>query len=183
MIQAQGTASSVLSPPIDIAKMFVPSGWMGDGENNGSRYVQLIPKVCPKSRPGASSSLCIQVSYRPGAVGWAGVFWQYPANNWGKESGRSIRGATRLVFWAYGEKGGEIVEFKSGGINTSGAKYHDSYEASLGNVALTKDWKRYEIDLKGQNLSTAIGAFAWVATAASNPGGLTFYRLDAMSFE
>ena len=81
-----------------------------------------------------------------------------------------------------GQKGGEIVEFKSGGIAGGGKKHKDSYEVTLGSVALTKDWKQYEISRKGKDLSVVIGAFAWVATADANPGGLTFY-LDDMRFE
>jgi hypothetical protein len=170
-----------LPVPVDIGKMFVPSGWMGDGEK-GKNYVQVVVVSGEeKPRPGASGGVCTRVSYKPGPVGWAGVYWQHPADNWGDKPGLSIRGATKLVFWAAGKKGGEIVEFKSGGISAN-KSYKDSFEASLGSVALGRDWKQYQIDLKGQDLSSVIGAFAWVATGDSNPGGLAFY-LAEMRFE
>jgi len=184
--QSVGKAQSqaqilVLTPPIEIGRTFVPSGYMGDGEK-GKMYVEVKPVVGEKPRPGDEDSMCTKISYKPGAIGWAGVYWLYPANNWGDVPGRSIRGGTKLVFWAAGQKGGEIVEFKSGGVSAAGKKYRDSYEVSLGSTALTKDWKRYEIDLRNQKLSSVIGAFAWVATSDANPGGLTFY-LDSIRFE
>jgi hypothetical protein len=155
---------------------------MGDGEK-GEQYVQVRPVAGEKPRIGDDDGLCIKVSYlQSGAVGWAGVYWQYPPNNWGDWAGRAIRGASKVVFWASGQKGGEIVEFKSGGISAGGKKYRDTFEATLGSVVLSKDWKRYEISLKGKDLSNVIGAFAWVARKDANPGGLTFY-LDDMRFE
>jgi hypothetical protein len=161
--------------------MFIAAGFMGDGER-GKQYVQVRPVAGEKPRPGNVDGMCIKVSYQSGAIGWAGVYWDYPANNWGDQPGRAIRGVTKVVFWAAGQKGGEIVEFKSGGIAAGGKRYKDTYEVTLGSVALTKDWKQYEISLKGRDLSNVIGAFAWVATADANPGGLTFY-LDDMRFE
>lgn len=175
---AEGSAPGL---PMEIANTFVASGYMGDGEL-GKRYVQVRPVAGEKPRPGDNDNLCIKVSYQPGAVGWAGVYWLYPANNWGDQAGRNIRGSTKVTFWATGQRGGEVVEFKSGGVAAGGKKYKDSYDATLGNVALTKEWKRYEINLRGKDLSSVIGGFAWVATADANPGGLVFF-LDDIRFE
>lgn len=166
---------------LDIARTFIPSGFMGDGEK-GKDYVQVKPVTGEKRRPGDDDDMCIKISYQPGPVGWAGVYWLHPPNNWGDQPGRQMRGSTKLVFWAAGMKGGEIVEFKSGGISSPGKKYKDSFEATLGSIALTREWKRYEIDLRGKDLSSVIGGFAWVATGEANPGGLIFY-LDAMHLE
>ena len=177
--QVDDPSNGVLMAPFDVAKWFVPSGFMGDGER-GNSYVRVATVAAERPRPGSTVTRCIKVSYKPGAVGWAGVYWQRPENNWGEKPGATIRDATKLIFWAAGQKGGEIVEFKSGGI--SGNKYRDSFEASIGSVTLTKDWKSYEIRLKGHDLTSVVGAFAWVATATDNPGGLTFY-LDGLRFE
>jgi hypothetical protein len=108
------------------------------------------------------------------------VYWLSPADNWGKLPGRSIRGATRLTFWAAGSKGGEIVEFKAGGIRGQG--HDDSFEAGTGSVPLTREWQKFVIDLKGSKLTSVIGGFAWVATSTANPNGLTFY-LDNIRYE
>ena len=117
-------------------------------------------------------------------VGWAGVYWQHPADNWGEKPGATVRGATKLVFRAIGQRGGEIVEFKSGGISDRKYKYKDSYEVSTGRIALTREWKTYEIRLPNltNRTATILGAFAWVSTGADNPGGLTFY-LDGLRIE
>jgi len=72
------------------------------------------------------------------------------------------------------------VEFKAGGV--TGRHHEDSFEVGLGSVSLTADWRQYSISLQGASLANVIGGFAWVATSASNPGGVTFY-LDAIRYE
>ena len=90
----------------------------------------------------------------------------------------NLTGATKLVFWAKGEMGGErIEEFRVGGIGTS-SMYPDSDSASIGPVILTNEWKKYTIDLRGKDLSFISGGFAWVANVASNPHHCTFYLDD-----
>jgi len=122
--------------------------------------------------------LVVRVTYAPGDSGWAGVYWQHPPNNWATEPGLDLRGAREVAFLARGEVGGEIVEFKSGGI-FRGGPYPDSFEASLGSVALAKEWRPYRIDLSRGDLSNVIGAFAWVAAAGDNGNRpMTFYVAD-----
>ena len=166
----------VYSENFDIANKFIASGWMGDGEM-GKKYIKLFEGWTsnPHSPPH-----CIKIVYTPGLKGWAGIYWQNKANNWGDSAGAdfSKKGFKKLTFWARGEKGGEIVEFKAGGIVTAGKPYRDSFEVSLGKVTLTKNWQLYDLDLKGQNLSNVIGGFCWVASESANPNGLTFYLDD-----
>jgi hypothetical protein len=171
------TPSTALKVPVDVARSFVPSGYMGDGEL-GNQYARVTPVAGAMCRSG--NVPCIKVSYQRGSKGWAGVYWLHPANNWGTSPGRQIEGAEKITFWAAGEKGGEIVEFKAGGILDK--PHSDSFEVTLGSVALSKEWKQYEIPLAGQSLKNVVGAFAWVATADANPKGLTFY-LDAIRYE
>lgn len=179
---APGTAA--LKAPVDVTSSFVASGFMGDGEL-GNQYVRVAPVVGAMCRSG--SAPCIRASYQRGSKGWAGVYWLHPANNWGDSPGRQIEGATKITFWAAGDKGGEIVEFKAGGIMEKPVKAGpgwrpDSFEVTLGSVALSKQWKQYEIPLAGPSLKNVVGAFAWVATADANPRGLTFY-IDAIRYE
>ena len=70
-----------------------------------------------KARAGDMNGQVMKVHYQPGAVGWAGVYWLSPANNWGDKPPKQMRGASKVTFWAAGQKGGEIVEFKAGGVN------------------------------------------------------------------
>ena len=182
--QASGCAVQIsLTAPIDVGREFVPAGWMGDGASGRARQdIQMAQMPNPKPRPGGDSSVVTKISYRPGAVGWAGVYWQWPVNNWGDKPGKAVQGASTISFWAAGEKGGEIVEFKAGGVQ--GKPCSDSFEVSLGSVKLTKDWKQYHISLRGHidSRKPLYGAFAWVATGDSNPGGLIFY-LDGIRYE
>jgi hypothetical protein len=70
-----------------------------------------------------------------------------------------------ISFLAKGESGGEVVEFKSGGIS---GRYRDSYEVSLGKVILKDEWTKYTINLSSSDLSSVIGAFAWVIASSDN---------------
>src|SRR6516165_1354054 len=62
-----------LMAPLDVAKEFNPSGWMGDGEQ-GKQYVQMMPVAGEKARAGDENGHVTKVHYQPGPVGWAGVY-------------------------------------------------------------------------------------------------------------
>ena len=114
---------------------------------------------------------------------WGGVYWLNPADNWGeRKGGYDLTGATKLVFWARGEKGGEqIAEFKVGGVGIS-RPFPDSDTAGIGPVILAPEWRQYSIDLRGRDLSYISGGFAWAANTDANPDGCTFF-LDDIHFE
>jgi hypothetical protein len=155
---------------------FIPSGWMGD-------YGDIKHDTASKEDPYLGDS-CIKIIYSGKATQgarWAGIFWQNPANNWGNtDAGFDLSKATKLTFWARGEKGGErIEEFKVGGIM---GEFSDSDNATIGPVILNKDWTQYSIDLKGKDMSYIIGGFCWSANADNNPEGATFY-LDEIRYE
>ncbi len=176
-----GNQSNAQTNALDVGVEFVASGWMGDGEQ-GRRYIELIEasEENPHSPPHG-----IKITYKPGPSGWAGIYWQNEPDNWGRYMGEDLSGAgyRRLTFWARGARGGEIVEFLSGGID-SGMNHKDSFKARTKprKITLTQDWTQYEINLEGKRLSSVIGGFAWVASRSANPKGLTFY-LDDILFE
>jgi hypothetical protein len=153
---------------------FIPSGWMGD-------YGDL--KINPGwTKNPHSGKTCFQIIYSAKmtqGAGWAGIYWQHPSNNWGtKKAHITLTGATKLTFWARGEKGGEkFAEFKMGGIS---GEYPDSDSAVINSVELTTEWKKFEIDLKGKDLSEIRGGFCWSASKDDNPDGFTFYLDDIM---
>ena len=131
-----------------------------------------------------SSDECIKIVYSAnGNMGnrWAGIYWQYPENNWGNlPDGVDLTGCTRLTFWARGQKGGERAEFKVGGIT---GQYPDSLSLrSTDVVRLSNEWQEYSIDLTGADLSHVIGGFCWVTNADLNPSGCTIY-LDDIYYE
>jgi hypothetical protein len=155
---------------------YVPSGWMGDFSD-----IKVDDRWMENAHSGTT---CMRIEYLPHrsqGAGWMGVYWQNPANNWGsKKAGFDLTGAKKFVFWACGEKGGEIIsEFKIGGIT---GEFSDSDSAGIGPAMLTSDWKEYTIDLEGKDLSHIIGGFCLSANADDNPDGFVIY-LDDLRYE
>ncbi|MFH0732761.1 MAG: hypothetical protein V2A72_07575 [Candidatus Omnitrophota bacterium] len=153
---------------------YIASGWMGDhGDIKFNDMCMENPH---------SGTTCIKIEHLPRrsqGAGWIGVYWQNPANNWGsKKAGFDLTGAKKLTFWARGEKGTEIIsEFKMGGIT---GEFSDTASAGIGPATLTQEWKQYEIDLIGQDLSHIIGGFCFSTNADDNPDGVVFYLDDIM---
>lgn len=155
---------------------FIPSGWMGD-------YMDIKLEDASGENPH-SGATCIKVTYNNKSTGgarWAGIYWQYPVNNWGGvDKSYDLGSAAKLSFWIRGEKGGEsIQEIKMGGIS---GEYPDSDTAGIGPLILTTEWKQYEIDLSGRDLSHIIGGFCLATNIDVNPDGAVFY-LDDIKYE
>ena len=170
-------AHSQGSDTLDIGIEFYATGWMGDGEQ-GTKYLELIEawQEDPQSIP-----YCYKIIYKKfGTEKWAGIYWQNEPDNWGDKPGEDLseKGYNTVIFWARGEKGGEIVEFKIGSINTPGKKYKDSFTSKSKKIILEKEWRRYHLSLINKDLSCVIGGFCWVANKSGNPNGLIFYLDD-----
>jgi hypothetical protein len=135
---------------------------------------------------------CIRFSYprqlaEGGGEGWAGIYWLFPEGNWGSQGGHDLRRykgkITRLVFSARGEKGGEFVEFKLGGVNCPPHNdptkpYRDSFGPLTPASKVTKlqrTWQEFEIPLRGLHVESLIGGFCVVASRAYNPAGCRIY--------
>ncbi len=150
---------------------FIASGWMGSTD-------AIEYDDCWKENPHAGDS-CIKCVFSD-PKGWGGIVWQNPANNWGDdEGGVDLTGAKQLSFWARGDKGGEMVEFKMG-IIAKNKPYWDTGKASLGKIKLTPEWKQYIIPLTGKDLSRIMTGFVWVTQGRATP--VTFY-LDDIAYE
>jgi hypothetical protein len=168
-------------PRVNIQSVFTPSGWMGDGEF-GRRYIEFSGSdhTNPHGRENS-----VKITYRFGPTKWGGMYWQNKPDNWGDQPGNnySAQGFSKVTFWARGEHGGEMLEFKVGGIDKQGKRYRDSVLAMTGRIALTKDWKSYSIDLSSQDLSSLIGGFCWVASADYNHGNQITFFLENLTME
>jgi hypothetical protein len=167
---------------VDIEQTFYPSGWFGDGEY-GTRYVDYsaASRTNPHTPPRS-----IKITYTFGPQRFAGIWWQNQPNNWGDSAGNnySARGFRRVSFWARGATGAEVVEFKTGGINSPGKRYRDRFDVSTGKVSLTTKWTQYRIELPANaDLGGVIGAFCWVAAAADNTGPRMTFYLDDLRLE
>jgi hypothetical protein len=178
---AQDKPSSQVTFPFFVYKdggakenRYFASGFTGD-------YSAIKMDEKCKETPKAGES-CVKFTYTgetPQNLKWAGVFFQNPANNWGTiDGGYDLTGAKKLTFFARGEKGGEVVEFKFGGVS---AAYSDSAGASTGPIVLTKEWKEYQIPLEDQDLSYVLTGFTWVAEQKNSPDGQVFY-LDEIAY-
>jgi hypothetical protein len=122
-----------------------PSGWMGSYEE-----LQLDGDHSDNPHRG---NACIKMRYQ-GKFGWVGVAWQHPDNNWGDtDGGFDVSSATALEFWARGEWGAEHI---SAGVGLIGKDkpYPDSGLATIDDIVLEKEWKKYLIPLEGIDLSS-----------------------------
>lgn len=156
---------------------FAPSGWMGD-------YGDIKFSDASTDNP-VDGRTCVKVSYSAkGAQGanWAGIYWQHPPNNWGTRpnAGYDLSKFKKLTLWARGEHGGEkLAKFGAGGIS---GEFPDSDAVETEAIVLTKDWKKYTIDLAGKDFHSISGGFLWAASRDDNPEGLTMY-LDEVRYE
>jgi exo-beta-1,3-glucanase (GH17 family) len=182
----------VYSDWCDPRNSFAASGWMGElarfgaGDSTAPDPTSILDEACGVN-PFSGTS-CVRISYSPGPGQWGGIYWQFPANNWGLYPGYTLPGApgaipsTRLVFHARGEDGGEKAEFITGGIFDPLLPNWDTFRRSTGVVTLGSSWTECSLDLTGYDLSTIIGGFAWVTNDSQNPQGSTIY-LDDIKFE
>ncbi|MDB4969347.1 MAG: Glutamate synthase large chain [Myxococcales bacterium] len=188
----QGSTDMAMPPqptsmlPFVVDTAFVSSGFMGDGATAGT--IMMTPAKsgdstdCNGKRAStAASGSCHVIAYAPpsaGGMGWGGVYWQYPANNWGMKAGYGVpAGAKKVTFQAKGGKGGEKVTFLAGGIIGAGNPYTDSIKATT-TVTLTADWATYTIDLSGQSYTQVLGGFGWTMTATDAAVSGSFFVDD-----
>ncbi len=154
---------------------FIPSGGMGD---HGA--VKIIQDCRETPYSGGT---CIKIDYSGELTqgsSWVGFYWQNPENNWGsKDGGYNLSNAKKVTFYARGEKGGEQLEFKIGGIT---GRYADSDMIGIGPVALTPEWQEYVIDLEGTELFYISGGFVFAASRMDNPDGFVIY-LDEIKYD
>jgi hypothetical protein len=110
---------------------------------------------------------------------WAGAAWLNPQNDWGDlPGGYNLSDASKLTFWARGEKGGEKVDFKVAILQDDKA-YPDSAKEQEKSVRLRAGWKQYKLWLRGDKERVKCG-FAWVVGAADQD---TVFYLDDIQFE
>jgi hypothetical protein len=81
-----------LTTTFAVSDVYTPSGYMGDGEYFGN-LVGQVNEGCKEPRPPGARGNCYVFTYYPNTVNqdpWAGVYWVYPANNWGDTYGHAI---------------------------------------------------------------------------------------------
>jgi hypothetical protein len=172
-----------LVPPFLVSDHFAPSGYLGDGATVG--VVNMVADNCPTRAPNPAGD-CYSVTYNPPnppKQNYAGVFWQYPGNNWGDRglAGHTVLpGATKATVWAKGAQGGEQVTFKVGGIAPQNPAQDNTkgFAITAPPVTLTTQWAEYTVDFGGTPYDEVLAGFGWVvnlpATGVST-SPITFY--------
>lgn len=169
----RGSTFSVYTDAAAQDNHYVPTNWMGDGSVPG----RVSLNECWTTNPH-SGETAIQVKYTNSIIGWAGIYWVHPANNWGdRPGGYDLTGAKRLTFWARSEVPNTDVTFIVGGIGCSSEPFPDSLCPKIEQVKiLSTDWTQYSIELPQSPpnlLGRVVGGFGWVLTHAA-----TFYVDD-----
>jgi hypothetical protein len=184
MCAAPGANSSTLPFAVDTPGAFVSSGYEGD-------YSAItVTATCPTRAPGTPAGDCHTVIYNtlPDAglgLGWAGVVWQHPANNWGSQPGYLIPpGAQAVTFYAQGATGTENVGFAVGGMGTpsTATPCVDTVTSTLAAVTLSTTWTQYTLPLSSQTYAGGVlNGFSWSAAAdkqSATVTNATFYIDD-----
>ena len=153
------TPEDGLDAPFVVSTYFAPSGFMGDG-SDGASLVADTAGCAP--RPDGAQGDCYRFTYTAAKQLWAGVYWQFPANNWGAMEGKKIKpGAKQVSFYAAGGEGGEVLKVAVGGIHDVTLPYSDTMKVP-GQFTLTKEMTKYTVSLDGQTYDKVIGGFSWV---------------------
>src|SRR5690242_2358164 len=87
-----GKSSNLRDAPIDVERVYSPSGWMGDALS-GKEHFQADFRSTERTRAGDTDGKVMRFTYHPGPLGWTGIAWLNPDNNWGDTAGLKIRGA------------------------------------------------------------------------------------------
>ena len=175
-----------------------------DGRNRYTQRAALNPgaknmPVMDETAPSPFGVSCIKVTYTLAKNDWNGFIFMtgklpagsiVPELDFGKtNTGQDLRGARALKFKARGEKGGERVSFYMGGLanNDPTAPFPDTAEKHFNNgtyASLSNEWRDFEIDLRGLNLSRIASGFGWVTNEPQNSGRseIVFY-LDEIVYE
>lgn len=177
-----GQAKGPPKGPFAVSDYFAASGAMGDGATPPRLTINENNAACKKPRPPGARGNCFAFIYDPSLmttvtppvepVLWAGLYWQYPVNNWGDEPGLAMpAGLSKVTFQAASAGAGEMAEFGAGGMgyppstdpSIPDRPYDDSFRApSLGplRVGLNEEWTKLEIPLDASP-SQLIGAFTF----------------------
>ena len=152
-------------------RLWSPSGWMGKTD------AIEFDDSCKETPHGGST--CIKVTFTDPKE-WGGIVWQNPAENWGDSPGGvDLTGAKHFVVWARGEKGGEKVSIKVGGLGRD-KPYFDTAAVGRENIHLTREWKRYMRQLGGRNLARIVSGFVF---SVEGKGPETIVYLDDIQYE
>ncbi|MDD5065798.1 MAG: hypothetical protein PHF84_02000 [bacterium] len=148
------------------------SGWMGDIRN------LKIDKLCTKNPNSGKSSMRVSYQVITKTENKAvGVYMQQnPASRLATlRGGYDLTKASKISFYARGENGNEVVEFKM--VTAKEQNLLASSKVSR-KITLTKEWKKYELDLSNTEYKDISGGLGFVIHTRDNREGVIFYLDD-----
>lgn len=197
VVLAAVTAYLAFSRVDVIAQKYNESRWYvyRDGQSDSNHGVwtnympetggQMIKLNLMDGADPASGATCVQVAVNLKRPWWCGVAVASKADYWGTRPWKEaydLSRATKLIFKARGQKGGETIQVK---VAICGDKpYGDSTAIPPASswIKLTKAWQTYELDVKGYNLKRVITPFCWVTNSGHNRSGEFVFYLDDIYF-
>lgn len=157
------------------------TNWMAERDPGRMMELSFVDSQNPYS---GLTALRVNANFQHSS--WGGIAVASEPNYWGEtpsDFAYDLRNARRLVFYARGENGGEMIRIK---VAIAGDQpYGDSAKSPAATrwIRLTRDWQRYELSLQGCDLRRVITPFVFVTDRAHNEErAITFY-LDEIYFE
>jgi hypothetical protein len=180
---------------------FSPYGWMSDTTNLTSLiHVDLEcadrPNTTFKTTRLPEKDRCIRVKLLWDDATWASIaFISGPDKPawWGETNGGKYYNLTtlskrKLIFYARGERGDEVIKPQLGAL--AGKPFGDSLSKPFigEEIKLTRDWTRHEVDLSvvpAAELARVCNGFGVIAERSSQPDSTaqTIFYLDDIYFE
>lgn len=120
-----------------------------------------------------------KISIEKGA-GFGGACWKNKAGNEGEAPGDNLSGARyrRISFWARGARGGEVAEFRAGGMGNVKTRYSDSFDVTAGKIKLGTTWAEHSIYVMDADLSSVMTLFCALFYREDNADGAEIYVDD-----
>lgn len=136
--------------PVDVKESFVKMAKTGDAKKTPSKLQIDADFVDPDEH----CEFCYRLQFTPGTQGQGGVLFEAsePLN---------LKDAKRMTFWARGDLGGEKIQVSAAGKKSSlaGASDGVKFGVTSTDLALVKEWKKFEIDLSGVDLTSVTHGF------------------------
>ncbi|MCI0559732.1 MAG: hypothetical protein MN733_14680 [Nitrososphaera sp.] len=178
LLHTDSADASASGMPLDVKQVFKGREKGGDAQAGSSYFLMDDAFVDDENH----CEFCVAVEYNPGPQGKAFVAFT------GDEP-MNLSDATRMIFTARGENGGESINIYAVGSRSSESKGQYSvnttsvdYEnlrgikfAILEQVTLTNEWQRYEIDLEDVERSAVTHAFAFEVLKGNGNEKLVIY--------
>ena len=147
---------------------YVASAYMGD-----FKYLKVDTEHRERVHSGMSS---IKITY-DNTSGWFGIGFVDPVDDWGdRPGGYNVTGAKKFTFWAKASSDNVLGTFGFGMID-KGKPYYDTEKKSV-KLALTTEWKKYEIDVSRSDLRCVRSGF--VLYSGGNGESFTIWVDDIM---